>query len=53
MSLAVLGRLGAVTVLTTVFLTFALGATFTAAAAFGLRDLVLRATGALTDDVMK
>ena len=56
MSLAVLGRLGAVVTtvfLTTVFLTAALGAAFTAAVALGLRDLVLRATGVLADEVMK
>ena len=52
MSLAVLGRLGAVTVLTTVFLTCALGAAFTAAVAFGLRDLVLRALGAVAADAV-
>ena len=52
MSLAVLGRLGAVTVLTTGFLTCALGAAFTAAAAFGLRVLVLRALGAVAADAV-
>ena len=57
MSLAVLGRLGAdltTVFLTTVFLTAALGAAFTAAVALGLRDLVLRALGAVAaDDVIK
>ena len=52
MSLADDGRLGAVTVLTTVFLTCALGAAFTAAVALGLRDLVLRALGAVAADAV-
>ena len=47
-----LGRLGAVTVLTTVFLTVALATVLTAAVAFGLRDLVLRALGAVAADAV-
>ena len=52
MSLAVLGRRGDVVLTTAFFTAFALGAAFTAAVALGLRDLVLRALGAVAADAV-
>ena len=52
MSLAVLGRRGDVVLTTAFFTAFALGAALTAAVARGLRDLVLRALGAVAADAV-